>query len=355
MTAHPGESRNLGQNPCLMIQADLSAMLDGELDQKSVHRVLVHSDGCPSCRDFLTGIRAQVRSHRQLHEVLGAADEDFVEIDRGLKPHDGRIRVRASELRQELTRNRRQLARILYELGRGFVLMGISPEYSRVVLREPVPIPDTCRRGRNLLDEIERAAELADLSRDLVRAKEAFGDDLLVSPESNLRKGIALLHDCLLLDPGFAEASIYLGHAHFVTGEHSAAIAVFESVLDTSTDPVPAALARMHLGNVYLEQSRPDLAEDVFKALVDSGAVGLRPQFGLIYLNLALAVGYQGRFDDCFAWLQRLHRELPHKQRMVAEELRANESFLRSLEQTPGVYSRFSTDFPFWFPAKEAS
>lgn len=355
MTTHDGASRNPGQSPCLLIQADLSAMLDGELDEKSIRRVLVHSDGCPSCRDFLTGIRAQVRSHRQLHELLDAPDDQMIDLDSGSESKGGRVRIPASELRQELTRNRRQLARILYELGRGFVLMGISPEYSRVVLREPVPIPDTCRRGRNLVDELERAASSHALPQDLVRAKEAFGDDLLVSPELNLRKGIALLHDCLLLDPGFAEASIYLGHAHFVTGEHSAAIAVFESVLATAADPVAAALARMHLGNVYLEQSRPDLAEAVFQALVDSGAVSLRPQFGLIYLNLALAVGYQGRFDDCYAWLQRLHRELPHKQRMVAEELRANESFLRSLEQCPGVYSRFAADFPFWFPVQEAS
>ena len=55
-----------GKDPCLPIQADLSAMLDGELDAASVRRVMVHSDVCGSCGAFLRGIRDQAQSHRQL-------------------------------------------------------------------------------------------------------------------------------------------------------------------------------------------------------------------------------------------------------------------------------------------------
>ena len=55
-----------GNDPCLQIQVDLSAMFDGELDAPSVRRVMVHSDVCPSCRGFLDGIRSQVRLHREL-------------------------------------------------------------------------------------------------------------------------------------------------------------------------------------------------------------------------------------------------------------------------------------------------
>src|SRR5690606_2224748 len=40
-------------DPCGQIQADLSAMLDGELDAPSVRRVMIHSDACPNCRAFL--------------------------------------------------------------------------------------------------------------------------------------------------------------------------------------------------------------------------------------------------------------------------------------------------------------
>ncbi|MCB1632358.1 MAG: zf-HC2 domain-containing protein [Pseudomonadales bacterium] len=59
-------SADRGNDPCLQIQVDLSAMLDGELDPASVRRVMVHSDVCAGCRSFLRGIRDQVRMHRSL-------------------------------------------------------------------------------------------------------------------------------------------------------------------------------------------------------------------------------------------------------------------------------------------------
>jgi len=123
----------------MQIQADLSAMLDGELDAASVRRVMVHSDACAACRGFLDGIRTQAQAHRTL-----------AELDRA-EPGSP-----AAALRRQLMRNRQQLARILYELGRGFALMGLSADFSREVAREPVPVPDMLMRGRSVLDEVER-------------------------------------------------------------------------------------------------------------------------------------------------------------------------------------------------------
>ena len=117
-------------DPCLQIQTDLSAMLDGELDPASVRRVMVHSDVCPSCRSFLAGIRTQVRLHKQAAQMQAAASGSD---------------TAALRLRDQLTVNRRKLSKILYELGRGFVLMGLSPDFSREVAREPVPVPDMLR------------------------------------------------------------------------------------------------------------------------------------------------------------------------------------------------------------------
>ncbi len=64
-----------GHDPCLQIQVDLSAMVDGELDPAAVRRVLVHSDVCGSCRSFLTGVRSQIRLHRGLAAVMAPAAE----------------------------------------------------------------------------------------------------------------------------------------------------------------------------------------------------------------------------------------------------------------------------------------
>ena len=131
-------------DPCLQIQVDLSAMLDGELDAPSVRRVMVHSDVCQQCRSFLEGIRQQARLHRASSEAMAASASA-----------DGP----ASRLRRQLMENRQKLARILYELGRGFVLMGLSPDFTKEVGKEPVPVPDMAMRGRPASSVPARVAE----------------------------------------------------------------------------------------------------------------------------------------------------------------------------------------------------
>ena len=129
-------------DPCLPIQVDLSAMLDGELDAAIVRRGMVHSDVCSSCSSFLDGIRNQARAHRQLATcqmidasrggVVGADVLERLGEEAAASGADGPSRA-AHELRQRLLENQRQLAKILYELGRGFVLMGVDPSFSRIV------------------------------------------------------------------------------------------------------------------------------------------------------------------------------------------------------------------------------
>ena len=125
----PAAERSL----CPQIEIDLSAMVDGELDPASVRRVLVHSEVCPSCRGFLDGIRTQMRAHRDLADAgLTAEGTDF----------EAPANPRAEALREQLVRNREQLGRILYEVGRGYVLMGMSPSFSRTssVITKPESI-----------------------------------------------------------------------------------------------------------------------------------------------------------------------------------------------------------------------
>ncbi|MBK8979269.1 MAG: tetratricopeptide repeat protein [Planctomycetes bacterium] len=356
--------RRFDQDPCTQIQIDLSAMLDGELDPASVRRVMVHSDVCPSCARFLEGIRLQARSHRQLHAVLTATPEQRIAVpcDYGTVRYgdrarvEGTLSVRVADLRRQLTENRRQLARIFYELGRGFVLLGISPNFSRVVAREPVPIPDMYQRGKILLDEVARLAgpDAEAVGQEWVLARDLFGESWSRSPEDNLRKGIELLRETLSLDPDCHEARIYLGHAFHVAGCADDACAEFRAVLDRAEDLGTRGFALLNLGNVHLDAGRPGEAQQLFLELVESGAVRLRPQFGLIYFNLALTYGMQGRYEECRTWLERLDTELPHKRRMIADEFRNRGDFVASLSRNPEIYRQLSDRFPSWFPKKEA-
>jgi tetratricopeptide (TPR) repeat protein len=323
--------------PCLPIQIDLSAMLDGELDPASVRRVMVHSDVCPACKAFLRGIRTQLRAHRDLSAMLDP---------RGAGIFDRRS---AAVLRRKLMENRERLARILYELGRGFVLMGVSPKFSRVVAQEPVPIPDLCVRGRNLLDEVDRLAE-GRPGAEWVRAKRLFDAQARRSPAENMAKGMRLLREALMLHAGFHEARIYLGHALTVLRQMDDARAEFGTVLSASSDPLVRAFALENLGIAYMEERRYGEAIRHFLDLVDSGVVKSEPRFFTSYFNLAVSHGMLRQFDDCGTWLGRLHGEFPHKRRVVGVELRSRSHFAAVLAEHAAIEAGYAARFPEWFP-----
>ena len=349
-------------DPCLPIQADLSAMLDGELDAAVVRRVMVHSDVCPSCSKFLQGIRNQARAHRELAacRVLDAMASGEVVLD-GPAPDAGDDRVSeadgrmpsgaAKALRQRLLENRRQLAKILYELGRGFVLMGVNPSFSRVVAREPVPVPDMCLRGRNLLDEVERLSirEQIHVGQEWVRAKVLFSQREVRSPVENLVKGKRLLFETLLLWHEYHEARIYLGHAYQVEEDHESAIGEFTTVLSLAKNLVIRAFALENLGNLHMGQGRFDDAIRLFDQLVGSGVIDQEPRFFTTFFNLALAHGFRGDFESCEHWLGVLDQRFPHKRRVMAAEFAKRAQFATVVARRDDVSKRFAARFPTWF------
>ena len=329
-----------GSDPCLQIQVDLSAMLDGELDAPSVRRVLVHSDVCPSCREFLDGIRSQVRLHRKLAAVTVA--EDQVPATTGAE---------AAALRQQLTGNRRKLSKILYELGRCFVLMGLSPDFSREVAKEPMPVPDMAMKGRNLLDEVGRSSVGgSDLGADWVSARDLF-DGQLRSPEENLGKGQRLLSECLALDPECYEARIYLGLVHHVRGQRAIARKQFQTVLSASSDRRVRGFALLNLGNIHLDEGDLDGAVELLLQLVESGIVREQPSLGTAYFNLGLAYGLTARFPECLEWFRRMEAELPHKRAWMAREVGRRSYFLHLIRNNPQAHI-VADAFPAWFASR---
>jgi tetratricopeptide (TPR) repeat protein len=392
----PSSTTNHGIDPCLQIQVDLSAMLDGELDAASVRRVMVHSDVCQSCREFLAGIRSQVQLHRELAGAgllvdepdavksairSGATGEPLavgaaaVGPNTGPKSGVGPQLARAQKLRRQLMENRRKLSRILYELGRGFVLMGLSPEFSREVGKEPVPVPDMAMRGRNLLDEVARldvAAGMLPGGNPNPGGNSAGGlpnpgeespaawvmaqdllDGRLASPEENLAKGQRLLAEALMLDPATHEARIYLGLVHHVRGQRSLARRQFGLVLAATEDAVMRAYALLSLGTLHLDEGDHDGAVELLRQVIDSGLVAEQPRLGMAYFNLGLAYGLKGEFGSSLLWFRRLDEELPHRRNAIRREIDRRHYFLQLLEGQPEVHESFSRTLPHWFDRAE--
>lgn len=332
--------KNQGQDPCLPIQADLSAMLDGELDPAGIRRVTMHSDGCASCKSFFDGIREQVGLHRRLAAAMVLPSEE------GAHTTAAQMAPADDTLRRQLTGNQRKLSRILYELGRNFTLMGLSPEFSREVAKEPMPLPDMAMRGRSLLDEVSRDQDGG--APEWVTAKELF-DGQLRSPAENLARGQRLLTECLALDPNADDARIYLGLVHYARGQRALARRQFDQVLTRSDDAVMRGFALSNLSNIHLDEGDFDGAVALLLEVVQSGAAKKQPRLIAAHFNLALAFGLKGSFEESLHWFDQLHRDAPHRRRWVAGELRRRSHFLHLVHTHPEA-RQLADCLPQWFP-----
>lgn len=334
---------NQGQDPCLPIQADLSAMLDGELDPAGIRRVTMHSDGCASCKSFFDGIREQVGLHRRLAAAMVLPGELVGDLQPAAA---GDLSAGDATLRRQLTGNQLKLSRILYELGRNFTLMGLSPEFSREVAKEPMPLPDMAMRGRSILDEVSREQEGG--APEWVAAKELF-DGQLRSPAENLARGQRLLTECLALDPSADDARIYLGLVHYARGQRALARRQFDHVLQKSKDAVMRGFALSNLSNIHLDEGDFDGAVALLLEVVQSGAAKKQPRLIAAHFNLALAFGLKGGFEESLRWFEQLHRDAPHRRRWVAGELRRRSHFLHLVHTHPEA-RQLADCLPQWFP-----
>ena len=319
---------------CNAVQVDISAMLDGELDEARVRRVLVHIEVCPQCHGFLQRLRGQLELHRSAWEQSedlaelqqlapfdsGAASETedpfggdlFADLDEELFWGE----EQEAQLARMLAEGRERLAEVLYQLGRAYILLTVHPAFFRILSKEPVPIPEFRLRGKAILDGVSGGE---DAPRDengrpmagFAEARELL-DGELDSDDDNLEKGRKLLEECLLLDPGLPRARIWLGHYYWQKGEWDIAERLFRDVwrrlhlearsgeepLDPGTGVPLRIYALEHLGNLFLAKDQQYKALRIFRMIIASGAMAIHANFSTALLNFAYTCLQVGADSD---------------------------------------------------------
>jgi len=324
----PRSTRPLESNPCEPIQADLSCMLDGELQPAAVRRVLVHMEVCPRCQEFFMGMRRNILLHRDLRGFLGQGRD-----------------TRTAGARKE---RRLHLARIFYELGKAYVLLFCSPGFRREVAVEPVPIPAARLQGRDLLEDVMGADERR---QPWVHAHSLLNGHL-DSELDNLAKGIALLEEGLAIQPKLYEARIYLGHARNLQGDMENACEEFRIVLRSSKELPIRGYALENLGNVYLQLGELQDAARCFRRVVQGEVLAQEPRFFTSWFNLGLTYALLGYFEESLCSFGALHGGFPEKRGAVAEIVASSKDLAKAMEVNPAFGSAMRERFPEFFETR---
>jgi len=327
-----------GLGPCDAVQVDLSCMMDGELDEGTVRRVLVHLEVCPRCRLFFGELRRQVRVHRDAFRMMA-----------GGLGESGRA---GGESQAELEDDRRRLAQVFYELGKAYVLVSISPSFRREVASEPLPILASRNRGQALLDDYlggrrfqDRRAQRWNEVRSLLKGR--LGDK-----GETLRKGIRILEESLHLHGSFFQARIYLGHARNLARDLEGACEEFRRVLRESRQELIRGFALENLGNAYLQMGELEDAARCFRRVVHGDILRREPRFFTSWFNLGLTYGLQGKINQSMGCFRELHDNYSKQRRAVREIFSTHREISSLLNQNDTFRSRLREKCPGFFAAR---
>ncbi|MCB9881693.1 MAG: zf-HC2 domain-containing protein [Planctomycetes bacterium] len=393
------------RDPCEDIEADVSALIDRELDEAGLRRVIVHLEICPSCRRFLDSIRAQVTLHQRtvVEDAETAADTErvdpfaqpaswpamdldvvadtptegvefdlFADVDVDAALEAGEIRpvfeaVGTSALRQSILSDvRERVGEVLYQLGRAYICLARHPATFRIIAREPVRVPEFRVRGKALLDGVTTMErdETTSKRREWVEARELLHKEL-DHVQKNYDKGRLLLEESLAIRPESNACRIQLGHVLTEQSEFAGALELFEAVLADSRseydcDVVTQVPYRIYalesLGNLQLWMNENEAALRSFEAVRASGAMRVHADFSSCLLNIAVAslrLDQHGRAADA---LEECYREFPERREPLRQQLVLHQAMMRDLRSDGPTWARLVESCPIWFaPAVAAT
>ncbi|MHC4942773.1 MAG: anti-sigma factor family protein, partial [Planctomycetota bacterium] len=203
---------------CAELETDLSAFVDGELDNIDMDKLMSHIDNCVHCQSLIEQLRQMARLHRACF-----TEEDILDTIDG----SDLFRNITSELVDEKIR---KVAELFYQIGKAYLLKGFakknhetrrhlngSKRYVFRVRTRPMAIERAKQRTGSLFREMEDISKSSDLeNRSLKRAKSFFWSNRRKNTEY-LEFGRRFIEESLAIDPENAESRLYLG-AYFYAG-----------------------------------------------------------------------------------------------------------------------------------------
>lgn len=348
---------------CVAFERDINLFIDHELPAADTPQLVEHLESCGPCRDYLDDLRELAALHR---EMLGAGDGPQARdaaADAAVADLVDRHALFASITRTLLVDKREELARLLYELGKAYVLAGneaASAQRRRSVfaVSRPVDVRSAVERGRRLTREGEALAAAPDADGASVRAGSSLfrrSRRLFTAPvrpgAGALANGHRLLLEALAIRPDFDEARLYLGFHHMLVGRLDRARVEFRRVYRHGQDPVHRMMALQFLGNVYSSGGDYRRAIECYEEVVASGLVDVEPRFFTSLVNLAVSCAKAGLGDRCVRSFSDLVTRFPSRVEHVRALLARKQAFLDLLANKTDLRDSLRRQVPGLFAA----
>lgn len=263
-------------------EADLSCLLDGELDEVRSTRAMLHIEECSGCRDFFHDLRRQVELHRDIADPGRLMARVAMQTAGTSLPTTGWFDELEDEAEaQDLVH---RLATVFYQLGKAYVLVAIDPGYRTRIFEAAVAVGTSKDQGRGFVDGV-MASGRASGEVDWARARHML-NGRLERIEDPLEKGRRLLDEALLADPTHEEARLYRAFLMAHDGKRLQAAAEYRSLFDEAMQETNRGHAAMQLGKLYVREGSYRKALVCFRWVTMSGLADLDDRFFGARFNL---------------------------------------------------------------------
>ncbi len=320
----PDADADVPATVCEAFQAELSALVDGELDSDAAASAMLHLESCRECHAFFDHVRRCVEMHRDISDptrlIARVAMLTGGEFDR---------RVAHIEIVH-------RLASIFFQLAKAYVLTAVDPGFRTRVFERAVAPEAVQAQGRGFVDGVlGREAALAG-GVDWVEARHWL-NGRLKAIQNPLEKGKQLLREAIAADPSHEEARIYRAWLLAREDKRMAAAKEFRDIFRTALDDANRGHAATQLGLLHMQEGDHRAALACFRWLRASGLDRRDPRFFFAGFNAAVQYAALGRFGRAVASLRGLLDRHPERAGYVGELISQSETMRQALE----------TDAPF--------
>ena len=295
---------------CSGFQADLSCLVDGELDGPAAARAMLHLEDCGGCREFFE----DTRRHARLHKDVADPERLLARI----AMLTGSDLARAGQ-RHDLVH---RLATIFYQLGKAYVLAAIDPGFRERIFEEAVPVAATKSHGRGFVDGVLMGGKAADGEGpvDWRHARHMLNGRLenIVEPKE---KGRRLLEEAVSVDPEHEEARLYLAFLASHEGKLLQSAEGYREVLETALDERNRAHAAIQLGRLYWDEENTRKALSLWRWVLATGIADSDERFWFVRINVAMGYVVRGRSGRAVAYLREMLDRYPGRAQDAARVL----------------------------------
>lgn len=336
--------------PCTTFVVDINAYVDGQLAAAEAGRLVDHTKSCEACNDYLDSLRLMSELHRNTKAAMDSGEHDVAALKVDPQSLFGAITGSLLADKQE------SLARLFYEIGKAYVLLGNRSLPGEQAVSVSCAKPRDIRKSeavarRTLLQSEELREHGEHAERGLFGRSRKLFNATGKGRANALGKGRSFLDEALALDPTLDEARLYLGLHHMLLGHAGRARTQFEQVHREGRSELLRLMGLQGLGKLHEDRGDYRAAVECYTEVIERVPAEDAPRLLQSFVNLPVSCAKAGMLTESVEHFAALADRFPQKAAQIQSLISKKRAFQAVLHANAELIGDLRRRVPALFDA----